>query len=90
MKTNINIKNRVAIIGAGMTLFRRKLKETPQEITFEAVKMALESAGLEAKDIEAVVIGSAPDAFDGIHEKGEHLADGALACGNYRSWYDII
>jgi acetyl-CoA C-acetyltransferase len=79
MKTNINIKNRVAIIGAGMTLFRRKLKETPQEITFEAVKMALESAGLEAKDIEAVVIGSAPDAFDGIHEKGEHLADGALA-----------
>ncbi len=79
MKTNINIKNRVAIVGAGMTLFRRRLKETPQEITFEATKSALDSAGLEIKDIEAVVIGSAPDGFDGIHMKGEHLSDGALA-----------
>jgi len=79
MKTNINIKNRVAIVGAGMTLFRRRLKETPQELTFEASKAALDSAGLEAKDIEAVVIGSAPDAFDGFHMKGEHLSDGALA-----------
>lgn len=79
MKTNINIKNRVAIVGAGMTLFRRRLKETPQELTFEAVRAALDSAGLEAKDIEAAVIGSAPDAFDGIHMKGEHLSDGALA-----------
>lgn len=79
MKTNINFKNKVAIIGAGITLFRRRLKETPQELTYEAVKMAIESAGIEAKDIEAAIIGSAPDGFDGIHMKGENLADGALS-----------
>ena len=79
MKTNINFKNRVAIIGAGMTLFRRRLKETPQELAFQATKMALESSGVDMKDIEACVIGSAPDAFDGIHMKGEHLSDGALS-----------
>ncbi len=79
MKTNINIKNRVAIVGAGMTLFRRRLKETPQEITFEATRTALDSAGLDVRDIEAVVLGSAPDGFDGFHMKGEHLSDGALA-----------
>jgi len=78
MKTNINIKNKVAIVGAGMTLFRRRLKETPQELAFEASKVALDSAGLEMKDIEAVVIGSAPDGFDGFHMKGEHLSDGSM------------
>jgi hypothetical protein len=26
MKMNINLKNRVAIVGAGITLFRRRLK----------------------------------------------------------------
>jgi Acetyl-CoA acetyltransferase len=79
MKTNINFRNRVAIIGAGMTIFRRKLKDTPQELTYQATKMALESAGMNFKDVEAYVIGSAPDAFDGVHMKGEYLSDGALA-----------
>lgn len=77
MKMNINIKNRVAIVGAGLTLFRRRLKETPRELAWEAAKMALDWAGLELRDVDAVVIGTAPDAFDGVHMKGEYLSDGA-------------
>ena len=68
---------KVAVIGAGMTLFRRRLLETGRELSYEASRMALDSAGMERKDIESVVIGSAPDAFDGVHMKGEYLLEGA-------------
>jgi acetyl-CoA C-acetyltransferase len=70
-------KNRVAIVGAGMTKFVRRAKETGKELAFEATRMALDSCGLELKDIESVALGSAPDAFDGIHMKGEYLSDAA-------------
>lgn len=72
---------KVAIIGAGMTLFRRRLLETGRELSYEASRMALDSAGMERKDIESVVIGSAPDAFDGVHMKGEYLLEGAGGIG---------
>jgi acetyl-CoA C-acetyltransferase len=32
---------------------------------------------MEMKDVESVVLGTAPDAFDGVHMKGEYLMDGA-------------
>ncbi len=73
---------RVAIIGAGMTLFRRRLLETGRELSFEATSMALEAAKMERKEIESVVIGSAPDAFDGVHMKGEYLLEGAGGIGS--------
>ena len=75
------MRRRVAIVGAGMTLFRRRLLETGKELSFEATKMALDSAGLTLKDIDAVVEGSAPDAFDGVHMKGEYLLDGSGGVG---------
>ena len=71
----------VAVIGAGMTLFRRRLKETGKELSYLATKMAMEDAGIQKDDIDMVVMGSAPDAFDGIHMKGENLLDGAAATG---------
>ncbi len=71
------IKRRVAVIGAGMTLFRRRMLETGRELSYEASKMALDSAGMTIKDVESVVIGTAPDAFDGVHMKGEYLLEGA-------------
>lgn len=71
----------VAVIGAGMTLFRRRLKETGKELSYLATKMAMEEAGIEKKDIDMVVMGSAPDAFDGIHIKGDNLVDGCAAAG---------
>lgn len=71
---------KVGVIGAGMTLFRRRLQDTPKELCYEAAKMALDSAGLTLADVNMVVSGSAPDAFDGVHMKGEYYADG---CGAY-------
>ena len=71
----------VAVIGGGMTLFRRRLKETGKELSYLATKMAMEEAGVEKKDIDMVVMGSAPDAFDGIHIKGDNLLDGCAASG---------
>ncbi len=71
------IKRKVAVIGAGMTLFRRRLLETGRELSFEASRMALDSAGLDLNEVESVVVGSAPDMFDGVHMKGEYLMEGA-------------
>jgi len=69
----------VAVIGGGMTLFRRHLKETGKELSYLATKMAMEDSGIQIDDIDMVVMGSAPDAFDGIHMKGENLIDGCAA-----------
>ncbi len=71
---------KVAIVGAGLTKFVRRALETPKELSFEATKTALDSSGLRLEDIDCVAHGSAPDAFDGIHQKGEYLADG---CGGW-------
>lgn len=79
MGMNINFKSRVAAIGAGLTLFRRRLYETPKELAWIAARQALDSAGLELRDIDAVVLGTAPDAFDGIHMQGEYMVDGVGA-----------
>src|SRR5437879_13792407 len=75
------MRRRVAIVGAGITLFRRRMLESPKELSFEASKMALDTAGLTLKDIHSVVSGSAPDAFDGVHMKGEYYLDGMGAIG---------
>jgi acetyl-CoA C-acetyltransferase len=68
---------RVAVVGAGMTRFMRRALETPQELAFEASRMALDSCELRLADVDVVCIGTAPDAFDGVHMKGEYLAHGA-------------
>ncbi len=71
--------NRVAVIGAGMTRFMRRAQETGPELCALAVQQALEDARLSLDDIEAVCLGTAPDAFDGVHMKGEYLLGGAGA-----------
>lgn len=68
---------RVAVVGAGMTLFSRRLLETGKEMSWEAAQMALDQAGLSLEDIDAVVMGTAPDAFDGVHKNGDWMIDGA-------------
>src|SRR5207247_2109247 len=77
----------VGVVGAGMTLFRRRLQETGKEMCFEATKMALDSAGLTRSDVDMVVCGTAPDAFDGVAMKGEYLLDGS---GGYRKPYTRV
>jgi acetyl-CoA C-acetyltransferase len=68
---------RVAVIGAGMTRFVRRAEETPGELAAQAVEMALADAGMTIDDIDAVCLGTAPDAFDGVHMNGEHLIAGS-------------
>lgn len=75
---------RVAIVGAGLTKFYRNVQETPKELAYEATKMALDSCEMKLSDVDCVVHGTAPDAFDGIHMKGEYLSDGS---GAYRKPY---
>jgi len=71
---------RVAVVGAGMTKFVRRAQETPKELAWEAAHLALQSCEMTLDDIDAVVIGTAPDAFDGVHMKSEYLSDG---CGGW-------
>ena len=68
---------KVAVIGAGMTKFVRRAKETPKELAWQAVSRALKSCELTMDDVDAVCLGTAPDSFDGVHMKGEYLSDGA-------------
>ncbi len=75
------MRRRVAVVGAGMTIFRRRLLETGKELAFEASRAALDSAGVDLKDVDSVVMGTAPEAFDGVHMKGEYLLDGAGGVG---------
>ncbi len=70
----------VAVVGAGMTRFVRRALETGRELASEAAREALSSCGLTLAEVDAVCLGTAPDAFDGVHRKGEYLADG---CGAY-------
>jgi len=70
---------KVAVVGAGMTKFVRRAQETGKELSFEASRMALESCELALDQVDCVVHGTAPDAFDGVHMKGEYLSDGSGA-----------
>ncbi|MFQ5927205.1 MAG: thiolase domain-containing protein [Terriglobia bacterium] len=75
---------KVAVVGAGMTKFVRRALETPRELAWLAAKAALDSAEMKLEQIGSVVFGSAPDAFDGLHMKGEYIADG---CGGWGKPY---
>jgi acetyl-CoA C-acetyltransferase len=70
---------KVAVVGAGMTKFVRRAQETGKELAFEATRMALDSCELTLDDVDGVALGTAPEAFDGVHMKGEYLSDGAGA-----------
>jgi acetyl-CoA C-acetyltransferase len=73
--------SRVAVVGAGMTRFMRRAQETGKELAWEASRAALDSCELTLADVDAVCLTSAPDAFDGVHMKGEYLSDGAGGFG---------
>jgi len=72
---------KVAVLGAGLTKFMRRSLETGRELCWEAASAALREADLSLADIDCVVMATAPDAFDGVHMKGEYLLDGAGAKG---------
>ncbi len=78
------INRKVAVVGAGMTKFVRRAQETGKELSYEATSMALDSCNLTLDQVDCVIHGTAPDAFDGVHMNGEYLADGS---GGWRKPY---
>ncbi|MEV4071302.1 thiolase domain-containing protein [Nonomuraea fuscirosea] len=74
--------NRCAVIGVGQTHYTTKRRDVSiAGLVREAALRALEDAGLTFKDIDAVVIGKAPDLFEGVMMPESYLADALGAAG---------
>ncbi|MEU0566670.1 thiolase domain-containing protein [Nonomuraea sp. NPDC005983] len=74
--------NRCAVIGVGQTHYTTKRRDVSiAGLVREAALRALEDAGLTFRDIDAVVIGKAPDLFEGVMMPESYLADALGAAG---------
>jgi acetyl-CoA C-acetyltransferase len=74
--------NPCAVIGIGQTKHATKRDDLSiAGLVREAALRALEDAGLGFKDIDAVVIGKAPDMFEGVMMPELYLADALGAVG---------
>ncbi len=73
---------RAAVIGVGQTKYAQKRGDLSiAGLCREAALRALEDAGLGFGDIDAVVIGKAPDLFEGVMMPELYLADALGAVG---------
>jgi acetyl-CoA C-acetyltransferase len=69
------MKRPVAVVGVGQTHHgSRRSDVNVAGLVREAIDRALRDAGLEHKDIDAVVIGKAPDQLEGIMQPEQFLA----------------
>jgi acetyl-CoA C-acetyltransferase len=76
------VGNRCAVIGVGQTRYRAKRQDVSiAGLVREAALRAIEDAGLDFADIDAVVIGKAPDLFEGVMMPEAYLADALGAVG---------
>ena len=76
------MKSHCAVIGIGQTKHTTKREDLSiAGLVREAAQRALEDAGLTFKDIDAVVIGKAPDMFEGVMMPELYLADALGAVG---------
>ena len=74
--------NRVAVVGVGQTHHRAARKDVSMAgMVREAAVEALEDAHMTWSDIDAVVIGKAPDMFEGVAMPELYLADALGAVG---------
>jgi acetyl-CoA C-acetyltransferase len=70
------------VVGIGQTKYDAKRTDVSMPgLVREAALRALEDANLEFKDIDAVVIGKAPDMFEGVMLPENYLADALGATG---------
>jgi acetyl-CoA C-acetyltransferase len=71
-----------AVIGTGQTHHRAKRTDVSMAgLCREAVDRALDDAGVELADVDAVVIGKAPDLFEGVMMPELYLAEALGAVG---------
>jgi acetyl-CoA C-acetyltransferase len=76
------MSERCAVIGIGQTVAKAKREDVSiAGLVREAAVMALEDAGLTFADIDAVVIGKAPDMFEGVMMPELYLAGALGAVG---------
>jgi acetyl-CoA C-acetyltransferase len=74
--------NRCAVIGIGQTKHAAKREDVSiAGLVREAAGRALDDAGLRYADIDAVVLGKAPDMFEGVMMPELYLADALGAAG---------
>jgi len=73
---------RCAIVGIGQTKYARRRGDLSMDgLVREAALRALEDAGLDWKDLDAIVIGKAPDALEGVMMPELSLCDALGAVG---------
>lgn len=73
---------RVAVAGAGQTHYAAKRQDVSMAgLVREAAQRALDDAGMDWSDIDAVVLGKAPDMFEGVMMPELYLADALGANG---------
>jgi acetyl-CoA C-acetyltransferase len=76
------VSERVAVVGVGQTAYKAKRTDVSMAgLVREAALRALEDAGMTWSDIDAVVIGKAPDMFEGVMMPELYLADALGAVG---------
>jgi acetyl-CoA C-acetyltransferase len=76
------MKHRAAVLGVGQTRHRsRRTDVSIAGLCREAVDRALADAGTTADGIDAVVVGKAPDLFEGVMMPELYLADALGAVG---------
>src|SRR4029078_10740734 len=74
--------SRVAVVGVGQTVHRTARKDVSmRDLVREAAGEALDDAGMPYADVDAVVIGKAPDMFEGVAMPELYLADALGAVG---------
>ncbi|MGD0275757.1 MAG: hypothetical protein ABSB79_06845 [Syntrophales bacterium] len=71
----------VAVIGTGQTRHGRRNDVSYPELVREAVKAALEDAGITPKDIEGVVSGTMPSMMEGISDTHLYFAEALCEIG---------
>jgi acetyl-CoA C-acetyltransferase len=80
--THHSMKRHCAVIGVGQTKHAAKRKDVSiPGLVREAALRALDDAGLTMADIDAIIIGKAPDMFEGIMMPELFLADALGANG---------
>jgi acetyl-CoA C-acetyltransferase len=78
----MTVKHPAAVLGVGQTRHRSKRTDVSiAGLCREAVDRALADAGVAAADIDAVVVGKAPDLFEGVMMPELYLADALGAVG---------
>jgi acetyl-CoA C-acetyltransferase len=76
------VSTQVAVVGVGQTKYAAKRQDVSiAGLVREAAKRALDDAGMTWSDIDAVVIGKAPDMFEGVMMPELYLADALGAVG---------